>query len=221
MEQLNAVLLMSEASCQKTRDAAIEVGIDIDFVMVSDLEALECAFSIRRDLLLSFGMGTIVPRWILDRPSLIALNVHAASPQYPGRDPHHFAVYDGAKEYGATLHYMTQSVDAGPIVDVELFDVPPAVTPSALLDLAREASFVLIRRFFQLYVEYGAPKQMDGMVWGARKSTRKMFLELCRIDPAMPKEEIERRKMATEMPGYRNLYIDIHGYRFRIEDLAK
>ncbi|WP_260293636.1 formyltransferase family protein [Sedimenticola hydrogenitrophicus] len=219
MKQLRAVLLMSETSCQKTLDAAKEAGIDLDFVMVGDLEALESAFAVHRDLLLSFGMGTIVPRWILDRPSLIAFNVHAASPQYPGRDPHHFAVYDEAKEYGATLHYMTQSVDAGPIVDVEIFDVPPAVTPSALLDLSRKASFVLIKRFFQQYVEYGAPKPMGGIVWGGCKSTRKMFLELCRIDPAMTKEEIERRKIATEMPGYKNLYVDIHGYRFRIEDL--
>lgn len=221
MKRLSAVLFMSESSCQKTCDAANNSGIELDYVRAENLQTLVSAFSIRRDLLLSFGIGTIVPKWILDTPNLLALNVHAASPQYPGRDPHHFAIYDGAREYGSTLHYMTQHVDAGPIVDVETFNVPQAITPSGLLGLARESSFVLIRRFFQLYVERGAPKPMDGVVWGERKSTRKMFLELCRIDPAMTKEEVVRRKLATEMPGYKNLYIDIHGIRFRIEDEKK
>ena len=42
------------------------------------------------------------------QPSLTAINIHAASPQAPGGDPHHFAIYDKVKEYGATLHYMTK-----------------------------------------------------------------------------------------------------------------
>lgn len=221
MRRVSAVLLMPEVSGIKSRDLAIQAGVDLDVVIVNDLDALERAFSTQHDLLLSFSTGVIVPARILEMPNLLALNVHAASPQYPGRDPHHFAVYDEAKQYGATMHYMVQSVDAGPIVDVKLFDVPSAVTPSGLLELANEAGWQLIQRFFKRYAELGAPHPLDGMAWGERKSTRKMFLELCRIEPAMPKEEIERRKKATAMPGYRNLYIDIHGYRFRIEEPAK
>jgi methionyl-tRNA formyltransferase len=113
---------------------------------------------------------------------------------------------------------MTKSVDTGPIVDVELFDVPAPVTPSELLARANDAGWSLIARFFQRFSEHGAPTPMSGLAWGPRKTTRKMFQELCRIDPAIPKEEIERRLRATAMPGYRNLYLDLHGYRFRIED---
>jgi methionyl-tRNA formyltransferase len=221
MKRLNAVFLMSVASGQRACDLARQAGVDLDVVFVNDVDALERAFSIRHDLLLSFGTGVIVPARILAMPGLLALNVHAASPQYPGRDPHHFAVYDGATQYGATMHYMTQSVDAGPIVDTELFDVPAGVTPSGLLDLANEAGWKLIKRFFAAYKNaQGAPGPLDGLSWGQRKSTRKMFLEMCRIDPSMPKEEITRRYKATAMPGYRNLYVDLHGYRFRIEEPA-
>lgn len=221
MKCLNAVLLMEETSGKKTCELASREGVNLDAVVVNDLGGLERVFSVRHELLLSFGTGVIVPSWILDISGLLALNVHAASPQYPGRDPHHFAVYDGVRHYGATMHRMTKSVDAGPIVDVELFEVPSPVTPSGLLARADNAGWSLIARFFQRFSEHGAPTPIPGLAWGPRKTTRKMFLELCRIDPEMTKEEIERRLKATAMPGFRNLYLDLHGHRFRIEDAEK
>jgi len=221
MKKLDAVLLMSEPSGRRVQELAAMAGVNLHTLIVSDLIALERAFSKRHELLLSFGTGVIVPAWILEIPGLIAINVHAASPAYPGRDPHHFAVYDGAKQYGATMHYMTQSVDAGPIVDVELFDLPEPVSPSELLARANEAGWLLIERFFRRLVKDGPPAPLRGLTWGRRKTTRKMFQELCRVDLTMSKEEIDRRYRATAMPGYRNLFIDIHGYRFRIEDIPQ
>lgn len=221
MKRLSAVLLMPEATGRKTCDIAKQVGLNLNAVIVASSNGLEGAFLARRELLLSFGTGVIVPSHILKTPGLLSLNVHAASPRYPGRDPHHFAVYDGAEQYGATMHYMTQSVDAGPITDVELFDVLGPVTPSDLLERANEAGWALIERFFRRFVTQGAPVPLLDLAWGGRKTTRRMFEELCRIDPTMPAEEFERRIKATEMPGHRNLYIDIHGHRFRIEDCSQ
>lgn len=217
MKYLSAVLLMSPSAGRKVQAIAMRAGVVLDAVIANDPDALERGFSTRRDLLFAFGTGVIVPAWILEKSGLLALNVHAASPQYPGRDPHHFAIYDETKRYGATIHYMVPSVDAGPIVDVELFDVPPNITPVALLELADQAGWELIERFFQKFITDGAPKPILGISWSSRKSTRKLFLELCRIDPAMPKDEIVRRDKATSMPGYSNLYVDIKGYRFRLD----
>ncbi|MCP5268577.1 MAG: hypothetical protein H6943_05990 [Zoogloeaceae bacterium] len=221
MKRLSAVLLMPDEVGQKTCSIAAKEGVALDAVIVNDLPALESAFSIRRELLLSFGTGVIVPSWILDLMGGTALNIHAASPLYPGRDPHHFAVYDGATEYGATMHFMSQNVDAGPIVDVELFQVPAQTTPANLLAQANEAGWLLITRFFERFLDQGAPVPKTGFEWGLRKTTRKMFQELCRIDPSMSKQELERRYRATAMPGFRNLYLDLHGYRFRIDDSCR
>jgi len=218
MKNLSAVFLMSEADGKAAHDLAKKAGVDLDIVILNDLNALEHAFSTPRDLLLSFGTGVIVPPWILAIEGLLALNVHAASPEYPGRDPHHFAVYDGVKQYGATMHYMRQGVDAGAITDVELFDVPTDISPFELLELANDACWKLINRFFSSYKNQCAPFRLDNVVWGSRRSTRKLFLELCRVDFSMSQDEIARRLRATTMPGYKNLYIDLHGFRFRIED---
>jgi methionyl-tRNA formyltransferase len=218
MRQVQAVLLMSEESAKRVLDLARQAGIEIKATIAQSKPELIDAFSSQKDLLLSFGTGVIVPSSILDNSSLLALNVHAASPQYPGRDPHHFAVYNGAAEYGATMHYMINAVDAGPIVDVELFSVLPGIPPCELLGLANEAAWKLIERFFKKYAAHGLPQTMKDISWAQGKSTRQMFMELCRITPCMTAEEIHRRQHATKMPGYRNLYIDLAGLRFRIEE---
>jgi methionyl-tRNA formyltransferase len=217
LSQLRAVFLMEKQTAELVHALARTAGLEISQAVVNSLDELEAAFTQSCNLLLSFGSSVIVPKHILDTPGLIALNVHAASPEFPGRDPHHFAVYYGAKQYGATLHYLTEKVDQGPIVDVELFPVPDGATPAKLLEKANEAGFELIKRFFKGYRNVGASISKANVSWGTRVTTRKDFTELCRIDPSMSESEFMRRLKATAMPGYSNLYIDIHGYHFRIE----
>jgi methionyl-tRNA formyltransferase len=217
MSGLRAVLLMPSALGAWSIQLAAEAGLVLDAKVVNDLSSLLDACEEKPALLLSFGTGVIVPSSLLNLPGLLALNVHAASPAYPGRDPHLFAIYDGAKKYGATMHHMTASVDAGPIVDVELFDVQPGATPAKLLEAANSAGCVLIKRFFAQLKVGNPPERIDGLCWGLRKSTRRMFLEMCKVDSTLSVGEFNRRLMATAMPGYNNLYIELHGHRFLIQ----
>ena len=221
MKPLKTVLLMSEDTALQVCDLASKARVNLDVTIATDLKSLLGAFLTPKELLLSFGTGVIVPSWILQIPGLHAVNVHAASPSYPGRDPHHFAVYDGVDSFGATMHYMTEIVDEGMIIDVEYFDILSEITPSELLKLANMAGWKIIGRFFERYREHGVPIPITRVTWAKRKTTRKMFLDMCQIEPSMPKEEIERRYKATAMPGYRNLQINLHGYIFRIEGPAE
>ena len=217
MKILRTVLLMEKNSGTQVTRLANATGIDLDAKVVSDLPTLACAFKTPPELLLSFGTSVIVPAPLLEQPGLLALNIHAASPDYPGRDPHHFAVYDGATRYGATLHFMTPLVDAGQIVDLALFDVPKEITPVRLLELANQAAWELIERLFGKLARGEVLYPMKGAYWGKRKTTRKMFLDLCRVDGAMSEKEFNHRLRATAMPGYNNLYMELHGHRFRLE----
>ena len=47
-----------------------------------------------------------------------AYNIHPSTPRHPGSDPQHWTIYDGTFVAGATLHMMSQNVDAGKILDV-------------------------------------------------------------------------------------------------------
>lgn len=215
---VHAVLLMSDESATRLCQLASMVGILLKAEVANDLQTLNRKFDDPQKLLLSYGTSVIVPAPLLELPGLLALNVHAASPDYPGRDPHHFAVYDGATKYGATLHFMTSKVDAGPIVDMELFDVPPNATPANLLDQANQAAWVLLERLLKKLAGDKAITPLGEVNWGARKTTRQMFKELCRVDASMTAVEFARRLQATSMPGYHNLYTEMHGHRFLMEN---
>jgi methionyl-tRNA formyltransferase len=218
MKTLRAALLMEPESGVRACQLASAAGISLNAEVVNNLAELSRAFEKPPDFLLSFGTSVIVPAHFLELPGLLSINVHAASPDYPGRDAHHFAVYDGAECYGATMHFMTPQVDAGGIVDVQLFDVPAGTTPVRLLEMANEAAWLLIERLFVMIASDSEPRVMEGIFWRRRKTTRKMFLELCRVDSSISKAEFSRRLQATAMPGYSNLYIDLYGYRFRMDE---
>ena len=211
-EQSNVVFLTSvDGELLKNALASFQKPVVVR--TLSELQSLA-----RPDgVLLSFGTSVIVPPAVIARFHRGAYNLHAASPDYPGRDPHHFAVYERAVRYGATLHRMTSKVDDGPIVDVELFDVPPGIRPLQLLGLANEAAVRILARTGPRIARSELLGALPGVRWGPVKRTRQDFLAMCRIDPAIPPDELERRFHAFDGEAYANLYVEIHGRRFRLE----
>ena len=59
-----------------------------------------------RARLIAFATPVIVPGRILASLGYGAYNFHPGPPQYPGWAPAHFALYEQANEFGATVHAM-------------------------------------------------------------------------------------------------------------------
>src|SRR5450631_4487963 len=59
---------------------------------------------LRSARLIAFTTDIIVPPDVLDSLGYGAYNFHPGPPQYPVWSPAHFALYDQAPEFGATLH---------------------------------------------------------------------------------------------------------------------
>lgn len=189
-----------------------------EVMVIRDLVALDAAEVDPSCTMLAFGTGVIVPKRILTRFSRPVYNLHAASPDFPGRDPHHHAIYRNTKRYGATLHVMTPRVDAGPIVGVEWFDVEPDATPAMLLAKANDAGFRLVERLGRCLLEPVAPTELGDVSWGPVKTKRTDLLRLARISPLITEVELKRRDRALRHDSIKNLTLDLYGYRFRIEE---
>jgi len=185
--------------------------------VVATREELEAMTIDDTTTLLSFGSGVIVPVAILKRLRRPAYNMHAASPDFPGRDPHHHAAYRGAKSYGATLHLMTERVDAGPIVAVETFPVAADVRPSELLDRANEAGFDIVRRLGPRLLDARPLPALEGIAWGDKKTSRADLIRMSRISPLVGEAEFERRYRAFDGGEHDNLVVELHGRVFRID----
>lgn len=111
-------------------------------------------------VIFSFYYRTIIKSEILSIPQYGALNLHGSLlPKYRGRVPINWAIINGEKETGVTLHYMTAGVDAGDIVDQERFEIGDTDTARSVFDKACTAAATLLKRALPLVLENKAPRR--------------------------------------------------------------
>jgi len=73
---------------------------------------------LKPDIIFSFYYRNMVGKKILDIPQYGCLNLHGSLlPRYRGRCPVNWAIINGERETGVTLHYMVEEPDAGDIVE--------------------------------------------------------------------------------------------------------
>jgi methionyl-tRNA formyltransferase len=162
---------------------------------LDDLNAIDPR-RLRRARLLSFASPVIVPGHILNRLGYGAYNFHPGPPNYPGWAPAHFAIYDRTTTFGVTAHVMHERVDSGPIIAVDLFDIPTALSAAWLEAIAYAR---MARQYFSLAKPLAtsphAPPALP-VQWCGRKNTRRHCRELCNIPADISREELERRLAA-------------------------
>ena len=151
------------------------------------------------DRVISFATPVIVPGDVLDQLPGPAYNFHNGPPAYPGLFPACFALYDGAATFGATAHEMTAELDQGPIVAVELCDMPDGIDRFNLEALSRQL--------------------LDRIDWGTRVTRKADFEALCRLPVDVDAVEFERRLRAVGEGPYHALRIEVHGRSFALEPL--
>lgn len=104
--------------CREHRVPLIESGD------VRDIPGVNCDdWSV--DILLSVFYSRIVPAWIFNKAAH-PLNLHNAPlPRYRGVAPINWALKNGEREHGVTIHRLSSAVDAGPIVAQVKFSIFP------------------------------------------------------------------------------------------------
>lgn len=123
------------------------------------------------DVLIGFSTGVIVPLDILKRFEF-AYNFHGAPPEYPGRDPHYWAVKDGAETFGCTCHVMAERVDEGAIVDVQRIPCDGMTAE----ELRLSAQVLMIAQYVDLMPRIGELRPI-GVEWSGVKRSRSDFVD--------------------------------------------
>jgi methionyl-tRNA formyltransferase len=189
----------------------------------NDLAAIEVAL-LRRARLIAFTATVIVPQQVLDQLGYGAYNFHPGSPQYPGWAPAHFALYDQASEFGATLHVMVRRVDAGPIIDVVRFAIPADIGVVDLEQIAYVTLLNLFRKFAKTLASSAGPLARSRIPWGEKRNSRQAYTAICNIPLNIQKEELERRIKVFGSNHYGICpTVHLHGIPFRavIPDAAE
>jgi methionyl-tRNA formyltransferase len=171
---------------------------------------------LRRARLIAFSSAVIVPPDMLSALGFGAYNFHPGPPEYPGWAPAHFALYEGALEFGATVHAMAESVDSGPIVAVARFPVSPDINVAALEGLAYAHLAQMYWRLGQRLAAEAKPLPVTPQSWGSRKNSRRAYRAICDIPLDISKEELDRRMRVFGANHFgMSPVIHLHGVEFR------
>jgi formyltetrahydrofolate deformylase len=96
----------------------------------------------------------IVPPDVCDRYSGRIINIHHSFlPSFAGARPYHQAHARGVKLIGATCHYATAELDAGPIIEQDTVRISHAEGPDQLVALGRDIERSVLARGLRWHLE--------------------------------------------------------------------
>ena len=98
-------------------------------------------------------MQILTPEFVSSYPSGIVNIHHSFLPAFAGADPYRRAYERGVKTIGATAHYVTEELDAGPIIHQDVAHVTHRDTVEDLVLLGREVERRVLARAVRWHLE--------------------------------------------------------------------
>jgi len=133
------VVVISDRAEAAGLESARELGIETAVLASQSGPAgfersLEAALAEREPTLIALaGFMRVLPGPLVDRYLGRMLNVHPSLlPAYRGLHTHRRALVAGAREHGASVHFVTAQLDAGPVVLQSKVAVEPGDTEATL-----------------------------------------------------------------------------------------
>lgn len=184
-------------------DTARDYGLPL--VMPEDANDAELAQRLAQlapDFIFSFYYRSMLGAPILRCARRGALNLHGSLlPKYRGRAPVNWAILNGERETGATLHYMVERADAGDIVDQLAVPILEDDDAREVFGKVTAAAEIVLVRSLPGLIAGTAPHRAQviepGQYFGRRTP------EDGRIDWSQPAERIHDlvRAVAPPFPG--------------------
>ena len=95
----------------------------------------------------------IVSPQLIDQFTHKIINIHHSFlPAFPGAKPYHSAFERGVKIIGATSHYVTEELDAGPIIEQDITRVTHLNSIADFIEKGRDMERIVLLRALKLHV---------------------------------------------------------------------
>lgn len=103
-------------------------------------------------IVLARYMQIVSPKVIDEYPHKIINIHHSFLPAFAGAKPYHAAFERGVKIIGATSHYVTEELDAGPIIEQDVTTVSHSHSIKDFIAKGRDLEKIVLSRAVQLHV---------------------------------------------------------------------
>ncbi|MBQ1677175.1 MAG: formyltetrahydrofolate deformylase [Bacteroidaceae bacterium] len=105
-------------------------------------------------IVLARYMQIISDKMIEQFPNRIINIHHSFLPAFIGARPYHQAYERGVKQIGATSHYVTKDLDAGPIIEQDIVRITHKDTPESLVNKGKDLEKIVLSRAVRLHIEH-------------------------------------------------------------------
>ena len=106
------------------------------------------------DLVVLAGYLVVVPPCVIEEYENRIINIHHSFlPAFVGARPYHAAYERGVKIIGATSHYVTTELDAGPIIEQEIVRITHKDTIEDLVNKGKDLEKIVLSRAVQKHIE--------------------------------------------------------------------
>src|SRR5260370_12740927 len=187
---------------------------------IKDRQSIEEIRGLLPDVIVVMAYGQILPRTILEIPSLACLNLHASLlPRHRGAAPIQAAIAWGDSETGITVMYVDEGLDTGDILLQHKIDILPTDTGGSLHDRLGQIAPEVLLEGLKLLVQRNAPRapQDNALATYAPKVSR----ENGRIDWTEPAKMVERKIRAyNPWPGAFAILTDRPGHELKLKVLS-
>lgn len=167
------------------------------------------------DILYSVQYHQILKQKHIDKAAQIAVNLHMAPlPEYRGSNQFSYAIIDGKKDFGTTIHAIDTRIDHGDILFQKRFAIPDNCWVDELYQLTFDASLNLFKETLKDIIDEDyneLPQHHYEKKFGTSLHFRNEIADLKNISLDWDKEKIQRHIRATLMPGFEPPYCIING----------
>ncbi len=117
-------------------------------------EIVSCFDAVGGDVMVLARFMQILPEEVCARYPGRIINIHHSFlPSFAGARPYHQAFERGVKLIGATCHYVTATLDAGPIIEQDTIRIDHADTVEELLRIGRDIERSVLVRGLRWHLE--------------------------------------------------------------------
>ncbi len=148
---------------EKLRELVEWYGIPFHYVPVpKEADAKQAAFEKTAALIEQVDPDTIVlarymqifPPWLCTKYRHKVINIHHSFlPSFIGAKPYHQADVRGVKLIGATCHYVTENLDAGPIIEQDVVRVSHSDSIEDMMRLGKDVENTVLARGLRYHLE--------------------------------------------------------------------
>ena len=173
------------------------------------------------DLVVSYLYWRKIRKPLIKGPKYGCINFHPAIlPDWRGCAGYNVAILYGLSEWGATAHYVDETIDTGRIIKVARFPFDAdTATVVTLEKMTQEIQMALYREIILAVKEKGLLPSVPQEASVGRYISRREMEEMKAIDLAHDtKETIDRKIRAFWFPPYDGANITIGGKRYTFVD---